>query len=229
MARTLVKTRILFACALVGCAPASPEAPPDPGPRWVYPPAPLTGTLGVLRGRFGRSQPPQGGDALGISGEDAVATVPLRRPTPWTVPGEPARAIIDGYEGVMHAIELVEVDAGRVVWRDSSHCAAPVAAVTAASIVCADARGVRAVGFDGTPRWKRAEPLATITGERVVLVGPTEAIAPRPRPRPVRRPARRPHPVVSATRADDARDRDRRRRDHGAGHRARHAATGLLR
>ena len=149
-----MKIRILLACALLGCAPAEPSAPPDPGPRWVYPPTPLAGPLGVLRGRLGRSRrrtgAPRSGSRASPRGDgrapptDAVA-----------VPGEPARAVIDGREGVKRAIELHEIDAGRVLWRDTIHCAAPVAAVTTASILCADARGVRAVGLDGTPRWTR--------------------------------------------------------------------------
>jgi hypothetical protein len=207
-----VKTRPLLACALlVGCAPADPP-PADPGPRWVYPPAPTGGTLGALRGKFGRSQAPEGGGALGLLGEPAVATVPLRRPTPWAVPGDAkARAVIDGFEGATRAIELVEIDAGRVLWRDPVHCAAPVVGVTADAILCADAKGVRAVSLDGKPRWKRDEVLAAITGDRVVLVGPTAAIAPpvkKPPPRRPNRPARtrdrfRPKPPapVPATRA----------------------------
>ena len=208
-----MKTRPLLACALlVGCAPADPP-PADPGPRWIYAPRPAGGTLGELRGRFGRSQAPEGGAPLGLAGEPAVATVPLRRPTPWTVPGDakPA-AVIDGFEGAKRAIELIEIDTGLVLWRDTVHCAAPVVGVTAEAIVCADARGVRAVGLDGKPRWKRAEVLAAITGARVVLVGPTEAIAPVKKPvprRPVRRVRPRPGvrpvgpavPAVPATRA----------------------------
>jgi hypothetical protein len=205
-----VKTRPLLACALlVGCAPAEPP-PADPGPRWVYPPAPPGGTLGALRGGFGRSQPPEGGGTLGVAGESAVPAVPLRRPTTWAV-GETKQAVIDGFEGARRAIELIDIDAGRVLWRDTVHCAAPVAGVTAAAIVCADAKGVRAVGLDGKPRWKRPEVLAAITGERVVLVGPTEAIAPvkKPPPRRPNRPARTrgrvrpapPAPAVPKTRS----------------------------
>lgn len=121
--------------------------------------------------------------------------VPLRRPTPWAVPGDgKPTAVIDGFEGAKRAIELVEIDAGRVVWRDTVHCAAPVIGVTAEAIVCADARGVRAVGLDGKSRWKRDEALAAITGGRIVLVGPTEAIVPVKKPLPPRRPVRRVRP-----------------------------------
>jgi outer membrane protein assembly factor BamB len=155
--------------ALVACeAPAPPlEAPP---PAWVYPPSPTSWPLGKVIGRIGRSQAPQPALHAGITG---TVRFPLRSPTPWTVPGDgPARAVIYGLEGVKPAIELIEIDAGRVVWRDTTSCVGPVVGVTADAIVCADANGVRGLGLDGKQRWRSDAPFIAMTDERVVL-GPT--------------------------------------------------------
>jgi len=155
--------------ALVGCeAPApTPEAPP---PAWVYAPAPTAWPLGEVRGRIGRSQPPQLAPHAGITG---TARPPLHAPTPWSVPGDgPARAVIYGLEGDKPAVELIEVDAGRVVWRDTTSCPGPVVGVTDDAIVCADVGGTRGLTLAGKQAWRSEAPFIAMTGERVV-VGPT--------------------------------------------------------
>jgi len=155
--------------ALVGCeAPAPPpEAPP---PAWVYAPAPTAWPVGELRGRIGRSQPPQLAPHAGITG---TAKLPLHAPTPWSVPGDgPARAVIYGLEGDRPAVELIEVDRGRLVWRDTTSCPGPVVGVTDDAIVCADAGGTRGLSLAGKQAWRSEAPFIAITGERVV-VGPT--------------------------------------------------------
>lgn len=155
--------------ALVACeAPAPPLE--GPAPAWVYAPSPTSWPLGAVNGRLGRSQAPQPTLHAGITG---TVRFPLRSPTPWAVPGEgPARAVIYGFEGVKTAIELIEIDAGRVIWRDTSSCVGPVVGVTADAIVCADAGGVRGLGIDGKQRWRTEAPFVAMTDERVV-VGPT--------------------------------------------------------
>ena len=76
--------------------------------------------------------------------------MPLRSPTPWPVPGDgPARAVVYGHRRCKPAIELIDIDAGTIAWRDTTACAAPVVGVTDDAIVCADAKGTRAVGLDG--------------------------------------------------------------------------------
>ncbi|MBA3454081.1 MAG: hypothetical protein H0T42_13385 [Deltaproteobacteria bacterium] len=155
--------------ALVGCDPP-PRAPEAPPIAWVYAPAPTGWPLGVVGGRIGRSQPPVPGVPLGISGD---VRFPLRAPTPWPVPGEgPARAVIYGFEGVKAAVELIEIDAGRVVWRDTASCPGPIVGVTEDAIVCADAGGTRGLTLAGKQAWRSEAPFIAMTGERVV-VGPT--------------------------------------------------------
>ncbi len=163
---------------LAACDALQPGPASSPVVRWVYPQPPTVWPLGPVIGRFGRGQTPQPVERLGIdqaaSGE---ALEPLRLPTPWAVPGDgPARAVVYGSEGDHTAVELIDVDNGRVAWRDRAGCAAPIVGVTAEAIVCADATGVRAIGLDGKPRWKRESPFAAFADDRVVTVGAGEAI-----------------------------------------------------
>lgn len=147
-----------------------PEPPP---PRWVYAPGEVA-ILGAPDGRIGRSQGPQLAPSLGIVGD---VRVPLRQGTPWAVPGgTQALAIVYGLEGVRTAIELIEVDGGRVVWRDTAACAGPVVGVTEDVVVCTDGKGVRGVGLDGKQRWTREGAYIAMTEDRVVIAGPGEAV-----------------------------------------------------
>lgn len=158
---------------LAACEPAA--APPEePAPVvWVVPPAPGGFPLGVVNGRLGRGQPPQPLVELGLAAEAGrrlAPLAPLRLATPWPVPGDgPARAVLQGSDGDRAAIDLVDVDRGRVLWRDDQACAGPVVGVTAEAIVCADANGTRALGLDGKARWTTRSPFIAFTGERVAL------------------------------------------------------------
>jgi hypothetical protein len=157
---------------VIGCE--APAPPPEPAPpHWVYAPGPVTVSLGAPRGRLGRAQAPQRTLQAGITGAPGV---PLRLATPFAVPGDgPARAIVYGLEGAQPAIELIEIDAGRVAWR-SKECAGPVVGVTAQVTLCADGTEVRALGHDGKRRWRTAGTFLSLTEERVVLAGPGRAI-----------------------------------------------------
>ncbi len=152
--------RGLVALAFAGCAPA--PAPPEPPPtRWVYAP-PLRGWgLGDELGRLGRGQAPQLVEPLGITGAANVA--PLRAEHVWPVPGDgAARALIASAD----TAEMIDVDAGRVVWR--APCVA--AAVARDVVVCRDAAGVRALAIaDGAARWTNDAALVAASGERVIL------------------------------------------------------------
>ena len=154
--------------ALTACEPTAP--PPDPPQAaWLSLPGPSGFPLGELRGRLGRGQPPQPVVDLGIASA-AGELAPLHLATPFAVPGDgPARAVLSGAEGDQRAVELVEVDAGRVVWRDRAACAAPVVGVTAEVIVCAGADGTRALGLDGKPRWRSPSPFVVLSAGRVVV------------------------------------------------------------
>ena len=155
----------------LGCESPAPEDPAPPS--FVYPPRLAAWPLGPLTGTVGRGQAPQLVTSLGIAGTGE----PLHLPTPWTVPGAgPARAIVDGLVGETRTIELIDVDAGRIAWRDTKACAAPVVGVTADAIVCADASGTRAVGLDGKARWARHDPFLALTDDRVVVGGTGEAV-----------------------------------------------------
>ena len=158
--------------ALVGCEP--PPAP-DAVPRtWVYPPAPPVWPLGAVTGTIGRSQAPQLVESLGIAG---ATTTPLHLPTPWTVPGDgPARAIVYGSAGEVSAVELIDVDAGTIAWRDTTACRGPVVGVTEEVAVCAGVKGTDAIGLDGKPRWHVDADLVAMTGERVVTAGAGEVV-----------------------------------------------------
>jgi outer membrane protein assembly factor BamB len=167
----VVRRRALL-LVLAGCSPAERE-PPVPPPAWAYAPPAVAVTAAPIA-RIGRSQAPQQGAVRGMLGP---AHVPLRAATPTSVPGgDKARVVLYGVEGVQSAVELVDIDAGRVVWRDTTACAGPVVGVTEDAIVCADAKGVRGVGMDGKARWKIEAAYLAMSDDRVVIEGPGEAI-----------------------------------------------------
>lgn len=157
---------------LAGCAPAERE-PPAPPPAPAYASLAVTLTAAPIA-RIGRSQAPQIADARGMLG---AVQVPLRAATPTTVPGDDkARVVLYGVEGAKSAVELVEIDTGRVLWRDTTACAGPVVGVTEDAVVCADAKGVRGIGTDGKARWKQEATFLAMSDDRVVIEGPGEAI-----------------------------------------------------
>ena len=160
---------VLSICASCSPREATVEQPP---PIWVYAPAPMP-LLGEPIGRIGRSQAPQLVRSLGIAG--TIEKVPLRLATPWPVPNT-QRAVVSGREGARSAIELIEVDEGRIVWRDTSACGGPVVGVVENAIVCADANGARGVGMDGKAKWKVELAFLAMTGERVVMAEAESAI-----------------------------------------------------
>ena len=161
----IVHRRVMLLVTLAACEAVVP-APEAPPPKWVYLPPPPAWPLGAVRGRIGRSQAPQPAPPAGITGE---MKFPLRLATPWVVPGKgPARAINYGNEGARPAIELIDIDAGRVVWRDPTACDGPIVGVTEDSIVCADAKGTRGIKLDGKGAWRSEYPFMAMTDDRVV-------------------------------------------------------------
>ena len=161
---------VLLALGL-GCEARGADTPPPIA--WAYAPPPIAWQLGAGAGRFGRGQAAQPVAQLGITG----AGPGLRLPTPWAIPGDgPALAAVFGLDGDRPAVELVDVDAGRVVWRDRVACAGPIVGTTTKAIVCADAKGTRAIGVDGKPRWRSDATFIAMTDERVVTAAVGEAV-----------------------------------------------------
>lgn len=139
---------------------------------WVYEPE-VGLPIGGLHGKLGRSEAPQPAVDLGIAAADVAGLAPLRQPRAWPIPGAgPARAAVYGFDGDHAAIDLIDVDGGRVVWRDATTCAAPIVATTAEAIVCGDAGGTRAIGLDGQLRWATAAAFVVATGPRIVVDAP---------------------------------------------------------
>ena len=158
---------------LVGCeVPVGISAPP-PVPA-VYPASLPSWPVGTVTGRIGRSQAPQ----LVVSQSvDGAPRIPLRLPTPWQIPGDgPARAAIYGLENDEPAVELVEIDQGRIVWRDKTACGAPIVGVTDKVVICADAHGTRGLGLDGKPKWRSDATFIAITDDRIVTAGAGESV-----------------------------------------------------
>ncbi len=173
MVSTGVARRFLLLALLAACEALAPaaEAPP---PQWVYVPAPSGWPVGAPQGRFGRAQAPQPLVSLGIAGTQKV---PLRLATLWDVPGDAAaRAVAYGYEGAQPAVELIDVDAGRVVWRETNLCTGPIVGVTDAAIVCSDGVGIRGVTLDGKTAWKVDSPFVAMTEDRVVVAAEGQAV-----------------------------------------------------
>src|SRR5439155_19850371 len=78
--------------------------------------------------------------------------------------------LVYGLDRDKPAIELIDIDRGRVAWRDTTTCAGPGVGVTADVGVCTDVRGTRAIGLDGKLRWHEDEhAFVALTGERVVM------------------------------------------------------------
>lgn len=168
--------RLAVLLAIAGCEQPSAETAAPPR-AWVYPPALAVLPLGEPTGAIGRSQAPQTALREGIEGAAVVGQ--LRLPTAWQVPGEgPARAIVYGtLAGGTHAIELIDIDAGTITWRDTTGCAAPVVGVTSEVVVCADAKGTRAVGLEGKQRWSTdGATFIALTDDRVAIAGVGEAV-----------------------------------------------------
>lgn len=163
--------RALVLLAAAGCAPDPALAPADPA--WTYAPVPVA-LFGAPIARLGRSQAPQVPPVRGIAG---TARTPLRAATPLAVPGDgKARAVLYGTLDGKSALELVDVDAGQVVWRDTTACGGPVVGVAAGAIVCADATGVRGVGLDGKRRWELPVSFLAMTEDRVIVEGAGTAV-----------------------------------------------------
>lgn len=162
--------RFLWLLALCACAPE--ETPPPAQRHWVVPPGPAAWPLGEVTGHIGRAQAPQPVVREGIEGTFATA---LLAPTAWAVPGA-ATAVVYGSDRGKPAVELVDIDRGVVLWRDTATCGGPVVGVTAGAIVCSDVQGTHAIGIDGKRRWSHEAAFIAMTDDHVVEAGADEAV-----------------------------------------------------
>lgn len=154
---------VLLLAFAAGCeAPAEP--PPAP-PAWVIPPQAVAWAIGKPVATIGRAQSPQLAQRVGITGSVGAQ---LRSPKPHPIPGDgPARAVVAGEVDGRRAIDLIDIDAGRIAWRDTS--CSWVLGVTSEAIICSNDDGVRALDLDGKPRWHDKRRAVAVTGERVLL------------------------------------------------------------
>lgn len=154
-----------LAAAVIACNQPPPVEPITAPPSWVDEPPLAAWQRGETRPPVGRSQPPQVVRPGGIVGPQRVA---LTEPRVWDVPGEPARAALEGREGVRRAIDLIDITGGTQLWRDAVTCQAPIVGVTERAIVCGDERGVAAITLDGKPGWRSELAFVAITGGLVI-------------------------------------------------------------
>jgi hypothetical protein len=155
------------AATALACAACDQQPTVGPAPEhWTYPPPPAAWPFARVHGRLGRSLAPQEVTRAGLLGTPAR---PLSLPRLWPVPGEPARAVIQGFDGDLFAIDLVDIDAGAVIWRDDRACIGSVVGVAGQSIVCSDGHVTRGISLSDHVAWSYELPAVAITDDRVVL------------------------------------------------------------
>lgn len=173
----------LTGCPVTDPVPTVPAVPLYPAAIAGWPPAPIRGELG--RGALVAAPMPEP-----VTAGPGVRGPMLSIRTLTTVPGPgPARAIASGLFADHLVIELIDVDAGVVRWRDAARCSAPPVLVTATEVVCADA--THAIGLaiaDGAERWRKPAELTGAQGGLLLARGAMPA--PSPPARPPARPGR---------------------------------------
>ncbi len=123
--------------------------------------------------RIGRGVAPGRLTPLPIYADEAQA--PLRAPLLWQLPSEGvALAAVAGSDDDGAAVELIDIDAGRVRWRVREP-AGPIVGVTAAVIVGAGA-GTWALDLEGEPLWQTESAFAAMAGETVAVANSMEQV-----------------------------------------------------
>ena len=102
----------------------------------------------------------------------ATITAPLRIPTVWQVPGTRPLAAVAGNAGGTPQVELIDLDAGTVLWRDTTTCTAPIVAVTSGLVICGDGHGLRALDLQGGLRWQHPGQWLATSGAYLVVTSP---------------------------------------------------------
>lgn len=126
------------------------------------------------RAVLGRGAAPRVVASLPIEAAAPLQT-PMLLPSVTQVPGARALAAVAGAVDGVPAVELIDVDAGRVLWRDTTTCTAPIVAVRSDAIVCADGHGVRAIDLTGRQRWRVAHEFVAQTGGHVIVADGAQA------------------------------------------------------
>lgn len=164
---------IVVGAGLLAAACEAPKPPPaEPPPAWVYPPPPHLSPTAVV-GAFGRGHAVELAPTVGIvAAKGAAVTTPLRLPTFWQVPGATARAVVYGNDNEVPSVDLIDIDAGTVLWRDRKNCAGPVVGATDTRVVCASVHGTRVLDLaDGSMAWETTEPFLALDDDRVTIAG----------------------------------------------------------
>jgi hypothetical protein len=149
---------------LVACHDDSLEQHLPNPPAYTYAPAHVGWPLPKPMGHLGRTQAPQVAIDLGVRGPALSLLVGT---SVWSVPG--GRALVSGTiaDGTKrHAIEMIDIDGGTQLWRDT--LCDQVMGVTDTAIICGS-KPVRGISFDGKPLWVNEQPYESMTGERIAV------------------------------------------------------------
>ncbi len=122
-----------------------------------------------VRAQLGRGIAPLAADVVSIVAP-ATITEPLALPTVWQLPSVRPLAAIAGTNNGIPQVELIDIDAGEVLWRDTTTCTAPIVAVTSGVVICGDGHGLRALDLQGAVRWTHPGQWVATSGTYLVVV-----------------------------------------------------------
>ena len=130
---------------------------------------PLWLTAGApVRAQLGRGVAPLAARVAPIVAPVTITT-PLLLPTVWQLPSARPLAAIAGLDGGLPQVELLDIDAGEVLWRDRTTCTAPIVAVTSRLVICGDGHGLRALDLTGSLQWSHPGQWVATTGGYLVV------------------------------------------------------------
>ncbi|MBP9088909.1 MAG: hypothetical protein KBG15_22500 [Kofleriaceae bacterium] len=137
---------------------------PGTQPLWPYTSVPV-------RAKLGRGVAPLAAAEVPVFARPTITT-PLELPTVWQLPSARPLAAVAGQANGSAHIELIDIDAGEVLWRDSTTCAAPIVAVTSGLVICGDGNGLRALDLQGGLRWTHPGQWVATSGAYLIVARP---------------------------------------------------------